>query len=105
MAILLSDIITQDESKWENVSSNYSAQIGENISADVSAGGFTITFPPTPASGEKVRICQGAGNFSVHNLTIDRNGNNIMGLAENMIFDIDYISVEFFFNGSEWRIA
>jgi len=104
MALLLSNILGYDET-WLVATANQSANDGDKIACDVSGGGFTITLPSSPNTGDSIEVCQGDGQFSVNNVVIARNGNNIMGLAEDMNLNIDNISVELIFNGSEWRIA
>ena len=54
---------------------------------------MTITLPSTPALGDEVRIIDGTGNASVYNITIDRNGNNIMGSSTNLIIDVDRAAI------------
>lgn len=61
------------------------------------AGGFyiatsatTVTLPPSPLDGDWVVVI----NRSSGNLTVDRNGKNIMGLAENLTIDKQNVSVK-----------
>lgn len=63
----------------------------------------TLTLPGTPAENEYVIILRTAG--SMLGSTIARNGQTIMGVAENMTIDsnISYLRLDFV-NGS-WRIA
>lgn len=63
----------------------------------MTAGGFyvltsatTVTLPPSPLDGDWVVVI----NRSSGNLTVARNGKNIMGLAENLTIDKPNISVK-----------
>ena len=59
--------------------------------------------PASPEAGFIVKIADG-GDWSVNNLTIDRNGSTIEGDASNLILDIGNISVEFVYDGSTWQV-
>lgn len=59
----------------------------------VNAAGLTITLPNAPVSGQTVGI--GDYNSSNHAVTIARNGSNIMGRAENFIFNLENANVVF----------
>lgn len=64
----------------------------------------TITLPATPTANDKVGFMDVKGNFSTNNLTIAGNGNNIMGLDEDMIVDTDNIAFELIYTDSNWRL-
>ena len=108
MSIKLSDKLRQRYSKYDSwivASSNIIVKDGDNISADVSAGSFTITLPAFPLNGQSIKVSQGPGSFALNPVILDRNGQSIMGLNENMNLDIDNVSVELVFNNGDWRIA
>lgn len=69
----------------------------------VTTAGTTITLPGSPAIGNEVVIIID-GTFK--NTVVARNGQNIMGLAENMTIDIEYAAMNFLFvNATEgWRV-
>lgn len=79
---------------WIDISTTHTASKGEKIFADTSGGAFTITLPSTPNSGDFVIITDGALTFDTNNLTISRNGENILGLAEDLILNVENASVE-----------
>jgi hypothetical protein len=60
--------------------------------------------PATPNVGDAIFFADGGGNYEINNLTIDRNGNTIMGLSEDMIIDINNVSVGLVYSGTTWRI-
>jgi hypothetical protein len=69
----------------------------------VTSAGLTMTLPASPAAGWEVKIQ--VGNFT--NTVIGRNGQNIMGLAEDMTIDVANITVSLFFTDATrgWRIV
>lgn len=85
-------------------SANYTAVANDFIYADTSTASFTITLPATPLANDVVAIMDNTSSFATNPLTVARNGNNIMGLAEDMVVDVDNISFELIFNGTEWRL-
>jgi hypothetical protein len=84
---------------------NYTAVAKDFIYADTSGGAFTVTLPDTPSVDDRVAIVDNTTSFSTNNLTIGRNGGTIMGIAEDMVVDIDNISFELIYNGSDWRLV
>ena len=53
---------------------------------------LTLTLPASPSVGDEVTVVVG-GNF--YRTTINRNGSNIMGIAEDMTIDYSYATVTF----------
>lgn len=84
-----------------SVANHYTAQNRQWV--HVTAAGLTITLPPSPALGAEVAVSVGA--FT--NTTIGRNGQNIMGLAEDMVIDRANRAAPLIFLGGTqgWRIA
>ena len=78
---------------WGEVTSNTTVASGTKSIVDTNSQSITITLPSTPALGEEVRVIDGTGNASVYNITIDRNGNNIMGASDNLIIDVDRAAI------------
>ena len=71
---------------------------------DVSSAGFTMTLPSSAQTGDFVEIRQIAGDFSVNNLTVAGNGNNING-DTTLIVDVAYAQLALVYNGTEWRVS
>ena len=78
---------------WGEVTSNSSVSAGSRNIVDTNSTSITLTLPSTPSLGEEVRVIDGTGNASVYNITIDRNGNNIMGSSTNLIVDVDRAAI------------
>ena len=71
---------------------------------DVSSAAFTLTLPSSASTGDFVEIRQIAGDFSVNNLTVAGNGNNING-DTSLIVDVAYAQLALVYNGTEWRVS
>jgi hypothetical protein len=84
--------------------SNYSIKTGELILADTSAGSFTITLPSNPSNDDTIQVVDNNSTFDTNNCILARNGETIMGLAEDMNLDVKNISMELIYNGSDWRL-
>lgn len=63
----------------------------------------TLTLPPSPAENDYVKIIRTAGNAT--GSTIVRNGQTIMGAAEDMDLDANISYLRLDFVNSSWRIA
>ena len=80
---------------WQIISSNTTAEAGNGYLVDLSSGPITLTLPSTMNTNDRIGFCDFTGNASTNNLTIARNGNNIMGLAQNMDIDTDGAAFKF----------
>lgn len=81
----LSAFPTQASATYLRKTANYTAANLDDIDADTSAGAFTITLPASPLNRHIVWVKDVAGTFATYNLTIGRNGEKIMGLAEDLV--------------------
>jgi len=84
----------------------YTATNNDRIFVDTSADAFTITLPAAPEIGNQIRFVDLAGTFGTNNFTIARNGNNIMGLTENMITSVNHSAFSLVYSGSTygWKL-
>jgi hypothetical protein len=85
---------------WVTKTAGYTAVNNDRIFADTSSAAFAITLPATPNVGDNVRIIDVRGTFGTNNLTVNRNGSIIMGLAENMTLDTNYEAKGFVYSGA-----
>ena len=99
--------LPMDRTAWQNSSSTDTIAAGSYASIDTSGGAVTITLPGSPANGDKVGFLDATGSFATNNLTIARNGNNIMGLAEDLTVSTNYASfiLTWISALSDWRIV
>ena len=83
-----------------NADSPYAALNNDRIFVDTSGGAVTITLPSSPNVGDNIRVVDVARTFGTNNLTINRNGENIMGLAENFVSDVDGSGFQLVYSGA-----
>lgn len=66
----------------------YTAVNGDQLLIDTSGGGIgtpiTVTLPASPSVGNEVHFIDSGNAFASNNLTIDRNGQPILGAASNL---------------------
>jgi hypothetical protein len=71
----------------------YTAVNNDQLLIDTSGGGIsssvTVTLPASPAIGNEVTFIDSGNNFSSNNLTIARNGSNILGAASNLVVSVN----------------
>ena len=91
-------------STWSAKSASTSVSSGGKVIIDTSSTAITVTLPSSPSTGDEVRIIDGTGNASTNNITVDRNGNNIMGSGDNLVIDIDRagIGLVYYNAGNGW---
>lgn len=81
----------------EITSSNYSASVNDRVIC--TSGGITITLPNqsldgTPLkAGDTVQVIDAGGNAGASAITVDRNGENIQSVTDNLTIDINNSSV------------
>jgi hypothetical protein len=67
---------------------------------DSTAAAFSVTLPTSPTDKDWVRLADLKGICSTKNVTVGRNGQNINGLAQDFIIDLDFFVGYFVFNTS-----
>jgi len=73
-----------DANPWTAKTGAYTAVNGDRLLVNTSGSAYTINLPASPVIGDTVKFVDAAGTFDINNLTIGRNGANIMGDSENM---------------------
>ena len=73
------------------------------IYADTSSNAITLTLPAAPNQFDKVTIIDIEGNFSSNPVTINPNGNPIMGSNSNIVLGTSNVKFEIVFV-NEWRV-
>ena len=73
---------------YYTIPGGYTAVSGDQLLVDTSGGGLgvpvTVTLPASPSIGEEVTIIDSGNAFASNNLTVGRNGSNILGSAANL---------------------
>jgi len=82
--------------------SPYTAVNNDRIFVDTSGGAVTITLPATPSSGDRVQLIDIASNAFTNNITIGRNGESIMGLAQDMTIDENSAGLALIYSGATY---
>ena len=75
---------------WVTKTSSFTASVNTQYRIDTSSGAITMTLPANPSESDWVQWIDLASNFGINHLIIARNGQKIMGLAEDLICDKDY---------------
>lgn len=92
-------------SSFSTKTANYTAVPGDYIYADTTGGAYTITLPVSPTGQDTVKILDNTSNFGTTALTVARNGETIMGLAEDIFLDVNSKEYKFIYNGTDWRVT
>jgi hypothetical protein len=90
------------EPKFNVQYQNFNALSGTRYCIDAVGQAVTATLPASPDIGDAIYFVDAYGQFDTHNLTINGNGNTIMGASTQVISTANE-SIGVFYNGSEWR--
>ena len=84
----------------------YTAVAGDYILANTSGGAFTVTLPATPSVGDAVIFFDARNTWATNNLTVGRNGENILGSASDLTADVDNSRLELVYVGGSigWNV-
>ncbi len=87
----------------------YTAVAGDDYPQDTNTtGAFTVTLPAAPSvTDAPILIHDLVGTFATANLTLGRNSLKIMGLAENLVCNINNFSAYLVYTGATygWRFV
>lgn len=89
--------------QWQAVNTDMVLATNGWYALDFSAGPLSLTLPGTPTVNDVVMLYNSVGGAA--GSTIARNGNTIMGLAEDLVLDFDFAWIRLVFNGSDWRVV
>jgi len=99
------DGYAQPKKTYVQIVTNYLAKANDFIYVDtLSLTALTVTLPATPSANDTVEFVDERGSFDTAALTLARNGETIMGLAEDMVVDVKNISFGVIYNGTDWRL-
>ena len=99
--------VTGNTQVWRVANANITAESGYKYIVDTSSAPITITLPGSPITGDEVYFLDGATSFSSNNLTLARNGSNIMGTEDDLINNVDdaYVGLVYYNTLNGWRIV
>jgi len=90
----ISTLITSDIAWQSSVKTgDFTAVSGEGYFVNTTSGAVTVTLPSSPSAGDFVAFKDYAETFATNNLTINRNGSNIQGNANNSLLNTNRASV------------
>jgi len=80
---------------WDTTAktAGFTAVAGNGYFVNTTSGAITVTLPATPTAGDFVGIKDYANTADTNNITIDRNGSNIQGTANNFIISTEGLSI------------
>ena len=94
-----------DNPVYKYKTADYTAVSGEIIFVDSSGGVITIDAPASPVEGDWFGVWDTGGAAEANNVTVDRNGSTIDGVAENYVLDMDYGRWDLMYDGTTWRFS
>ena len=76
------------EIEWQSVvvadgSTGLTAVAGRGYFINTTGGAITVTLPSSPSAGDAIAIKDYARQFDTNNVSLDRNGSNLDGVASN----------------------
>lgn len=80
---------------WDTTAktTGFTAVAGNGYFVNTTSGAITVTLPATPSAGNLVGIKDYAATAATNNITIDRNGSNIQGTANNFTISVAGTSI------------
>ena len=97
------DINLNAEEDFDIRTADFNATESRRYGIDTSSNTVTVTLPAAPTAGRAIYFADAGGNYATNKLTLARNGNTIMGLAQDMDVTTNNQSFGVFYNGSTWR--
>ena len=73
---------------WVEKTSSVAITAGQKIIVDTSTA-VTLTLPASASLGDEIRIIDGTGTAATNNITVARNGHNIMGSASDLTINLN----------------
>lgn len=92
---------------WNIVVLDTTTSANNGYFANTTGGEVTLTLPVSAAVGDIIKVSDITGSFATNNCIIDRNGHNIMGLAEDFVCDINNLCIELVYSNvtNGWKIT
>lgn len=103
--VALAPVVIDPTKEWIVASSAITGVSGRMYAYDNSGSANTFTLPASPSAGDWVKLADAKKEFDTNNLTVDRNGEKIEGVADNDVIDTEGTVVEYVYIDSSygWR--
>ncbi len=89
--------------EWRLETSNFNINPGDRIAANTTSAPITGTLPTAPTLGTMVTLGDAGNNWATNNLTIDGNGQTIIG-DPRLVCNVSNKLVVLFYNGTFWSV-
>jgi len=105
-----------DAAQWEQggglgefavVSTATTLSAGKIYGLDTATAAFTATLPASPTVGDQLAVLDASGSWDSKPPTLARNGSAIMGLAEDLLLDLNLLRLDLVFVGGSrgWVVS
>lgn len=93
--------------RYRVITANTTLSHGDKALVDMTGGNVTVTLPASPAAGMCVSVMDAAALADAKSLTVARNSQPIMGLMEDVVFDVPGYKADFIYLNSSrgWIVA
>ena len=86
--------------KWRVITADETVQAGAQLFVDTNGGAVTVTLPASPSTGDEVTFNDQRLTFDSNNLTVGRNGSNILGAAGDLVVATEGAAFTLVFSGN-----
>ena len=101
---LFEDIVSFLTKAGTTKTANYTVlDTDQCIYVDSSGGAFTITLEASPSTNKEIEIIDSVGSCGTNNVTVDGNGNNVVG-STTALMNGNYIAFVLKYNGTQWNL-
>ena len=104
--VILGQTAPPGSSEWNLIMSDFTAEHGQKLWLDSRGGAFTITLPAQPEEGQWITLLDVGEALDSEPITLARNNNLIMGIAEDMTLATPLVSLQLLYSKPAygWRI-
>jgi len=71
--------------------------VGTMVLIDSSGGAPTFNLPAAPSVGDRIQVQDSTASFVGHNVTLSRNGLNIMSVAQDLLLDVNNLVADLYY--------
>lgn len=103
---VLTTVVSASFTNVDVTTATYTAGVAQLLWVNTTSNAITVTLPASPFKGDVIRVVDVANNFDTNALTINRNGNPIMGSAEDLTVSTEGAAFDLIFYDATrgWRI-